>query len=181
MASIVSGILSLTQHLMSLKTNPETYDLECCPHPDCGKSGLWRHGFRYRKSDRENDQQSTLNPSPILRRYCPSCGRTCSLLPECIPPLRWYLWIIQQAAIKLYCEGLSFNKISQQMTPSRWTISRWLGRLKDQFELHALHLKSKWSWLGYKTSLKEFWLALLDKIPFSHAMLLLNNQGVAVP
>ena len=150
MASIVSDILSLTQYLTSLETNPALYRLKCCPHPDCGKSGLRRHGFRYRKSDRENDEKSTLNPIPILRLYCPSCGRTCSVLPECIPPFRWYLWLIQQAAIKLYLSGESFNKISQKIMPSRWTISRWIKRLGDQFKTHTLHLKSKWSWLGYK-------------------------------
>lgn len=181
MASIVSGILSLTQYLTSLETTPKLYYLECCPHPDCGKSGLWRHGFRFRKSDREHDEQSTMNPIPILRLYCPSCGHTCSLLPECIPPFRWYLWLIQQAAIKLYFDGLSFNNISQKIGPSRWTISRWLKRLGDQFNTQALHLKSKWSWLGYQSSLKEFWRALFDKMDLSYAMLFLNNQGVIVP
>lgn len=181
MACIVASILSLTQHLKSLEADPERYYLECCPHPDCGKSGLWRHGFRYRKSDREYDEKSSLNPIPILRLYCPSCGHTCSLLPECIAPLRWYLWLIQQTAIKLYFNGLSFNKISQKIRPSRWTISRWIKRLRDPFKIHALYLKSKWSWLGYKTALDEFWPALLDKIDLSHAMLFLNNQGVLIP
>lgn len=181
MACIVASILSLKQHLKSLETNPEFYYLECCSYPGCGKSGLWRHGFRYRKSDRENDEKSTLNPIPILRLYCPSCGHTCSVLPECIPPFRWYLWLVQQAAIKLYLSGESFNKISQKIMPSRWTISRWLKRLGDQFETHALHLKSKWSWLGCKTKLDEFWLALLDKMDLSHSMLFLNNQGVVIP
>jgi len=181
MAYIVSSILSLTQHLKSLETNPELYFLECCPYFDCGKSGLWRHGFRYRKSDREKNEKSTLNPIPILRLYCPFCKRTCSLLPECIPPFRWYLWLIQQAAIKLYLSGESFNKISQKIMPSRWTISRWLKRLREQFKTHALHLKSKWSWLGYKTVPDEFWFALLDKMDLSHAMLFLNNQGAVIP
>lgn len=182
MASIVSGILSLVQHLILLEENPEKYCLESCPHPNCGKAGLWRHGFRYRKVDRENnDQEPSLNPIPILRLYCPACRRTCSLLPECIPPLRWYLWRIQQAAVMLFFSGMSLNKISQKILPSRWTISRWMKRLADQFELHALHLKSKWSWLGYHTSLNTFWPALLDKMELSRAMLFLNNQGVVVP
>lgn len=181
MASIVSGILSLTQYLTSLKTNPELYYIECCPHPGCGKSGLWRHGFRFRKADRENGDKSTLNPIPILRLYCPTCKHTCSILPECIPPGRWYLWLIQQSALKLFFSGMSVNKISQMILPSRWTISRWLKRSANQFETHALHLKSKWSWLGYKTSFNEFWDALLKQMGLSFVMLFLNHQGVAIP
>ena len=182
MVPIVSGILSLMQHLISLQEDPAKYNLEYCPHPSCGKSGLWCHGYRYRKADRENnDQMSSLNPVPILRLYCPTCRRTCSLLPECIPPLRWYLWRIQQSAVMLFFSGMSLNEISKKTLPSRWTISRWIKRLANQFTLHALHLKTQWSWLGYHTSLNEFWSALLDKIDLSSAMLFLNNQGVIVP
>lgn len=182
MASIVSGILSLAQHLISLEKTPQKYGLDYCPHPDCGKSGLWRHGFRYRKADRENnDQSSSLNPIPILRLYCPGCGRTCSLLPECIPPFRWYLWRVQQTAIELFFSGMSLNKINQKILPSRWTIKRWITRLEGRFVLHALHLKTKWSWLGYHTTLNKFWPALLAAMDFSHGMLFLNNTGVLVP
>ncbi len=182
MTSIVSDILSLAQHLISLKQSPEKYYLGCCPHPSCGKSGLWRHGFRYRKADRENNEKTaSLNPIAILRLYCPACQRTCSLLPECIPPFRWYVWLIQQSAIELFFSGMSLNKINQKILPSRWTISRWIKRLADQFKLHDLHLKAKWSWLGYHTTINKFWPALLGKMHLSHAMLFLNAQGVPVP
>lgn len=180
MANIVAGMLSIMQYVTSLKSDPEKYCLEYCPYPGCGKSGLWCHGCRYRKADRENNDQSSMNPVPILRFYCPTCKHTCSLLPECIPPLRWYLWLIQQIAISLFFSGLSFNKISQKILPSRWTISRWIKKLGEQFNIHALHLKTKWSWLGYHTSLKKFWPTLLEKMDLSHAMLFLNNQGVFV-
>lgn len=179
MACIVPDILSLTQHLKTLKENSVKYNIEKCP--SCGMCGLWHHGTRYRKSDRVNDAASTLNPVPILRFYCPTCRHTCSVLPECIPPHRWYLWAIQCAAMLLVFSGESVNKISQQMIPSRWTIRRWALRLLDQFNLHTHHLKSTWPWLGYKTTLDEFWTSLIDKISFSTAMLVLNNHGVAVP
>ncbi len=179
MACIVPNILSLTQHLKTLKENSEKYKIEKCP--TCGQCRLWHHGARYRKSDRENDAQSTLNPVPILRLYCPMCHRTCSVLPECIPPHRWYLWAMQCAAILLVFSGESIHKVSQKIIPSRWTIRRWVLRLLDQFNIHALHLKTTWSWLGYQTDLREFWLTLVDKIPFSTAMLVLNNHDVVVP
>jgi hypothetical protein len=131
MTSIISGILSLPQYLISLKEQPSKYKLKYCPYPDCGAVGLWGHGCRYRKADRENNPTS-LNPIPIVRLYCPACGHTCSVLPECIPPFRWYLWLLQQMAIKLFFSGISFNKISQQLSPSRWTLSRWINRLTSQ-------------------------------------------------
>jgi hypothetical protein len=181
MVCIVASILSLMQHLFTLKNDPKKYTLDCCPYGDCGKSGLWRHGYRYRKADRENEPRSTLNPVAILRLYCPACKRTCSLLPECIPPLRWYLWVIQQAAMHAYFIGQSFNKISQQIKPSRWTIGRWVKRWQEKFKEHALHLKTKWSWLGYHTSFNDFWIAILKKVELSHAMIFLSHQGLFVP
>jgi hypothetical protein len=83
MACILAGIISLLQHKNSIQEKPEIYNIENCPF--CSKAALWRHGYRFRKPDRENDEKSTLNPIPILRMYCSSCRRTCSVLPECIP------------------------------------------------------------------------------------------------
>ncbi len=179
MACIVAGILSIAQHLKTLQENSEYYRVSYCPC--CGKAGLWRHGTRYRKADRENVKESTLNPVPILRFYCPACHHTCSVLPECIPPRRWYLWTIQWLAMLLIFSEESIYTISQKIIPSRWTISRWYQRLKDQFDIHAASLKSIWSWLGYKTCLHEFWQALTEKLNFSTAMLFLNQHGVIVP
>jgi transposase-like protein len=181
MVCILASILSLTQHLLTLKNNPEAYFINQCPHPDCGKSGLWGHGFFYRKSDRESTEQETLNPIPIQRLYCPSCKHTCSVLPECIPPWRWYLWAILQKALELYLTGQSFNKISQSVKASRFTISRWIKRLQENFEEHALHLKSRWPDLGYHPTFDDFWSALLKKINLSHAMVFLHNHPVVVP
>lgn len=106
MACIISGIVSLAQHLIALNKNIRIYNFENCPY--CAKSGLWRHGFYYRKADRENNAQNSLNPIPIARFYCPSCHHTCSLLPEGVPPFRWYLWNVQQIALLFYISGASF-------------------------------------------------------------------------
>ena len=179
MASIISGIMSLAQYLLTLNENPKQCNLETCPL--CGMLGLWKHGFYYRKADRENTRQNSLNPVPVSRFFCPSCRHTCSLLPECVPPLRWYLWSVQQAALLYFISGLGPTKISNKILPSRWTVGRWMARFKNQFELHALHFKSKWPWSGYNSSFNEFWPALLNKLNLSCAMLFLNSAGVAVP
>jgi transposase-like protein len=179
MACIVAGIISLLQHKNSIQEKPEIYNIENCPF--CSKAALWRHGYRFRKPDRENDEKSTLNPIPILRMYCSSCRRTCSVLPECIPPRRWYLWLVQQTALLFHLAGISLNKISQEIKPSHWTVSRWVNRLKDQFQDHVITLRSKWSCLGYHTGFNDFWAAALNKIELSQAMLFLNDQGISVP
>lgn len=179
MTGIISGILSLAQYLLIFNENPQHCNLETCPH--CGKLGLWKHGVYHRKADRESTSQNSLNPVPISRFYCPSCNHTCSLLPECVPPLRWYLWHVQQFALAFFMSGVSFSKISNTIAPSRWTIGRWIKRFKGQFELHALHFKSKWPELGYRNAFNELWHTLLEKISLSTAMFFLNTQGVTVP
>lgn len=97
MTSIVPNILSLAQYLEALKNISEPYIIEICP--TCGYFGLWHHGIRYRKSDREATADTTLNPIPILRFYYSACHYTCSALPECIPPRRWYLWSVQSVVL----------------------------------------------------------------------------------
>jgi hypothetical protein len=88
MRPIVPGIGTLAQHLKQLKEAPETYRPKRCPH--CGKAGVWCHGAYTRKSDCEGRGDDCLNPVPIPRFYCCHCRRTCSALPECIPPRRWF-------------------------------------------------------------------------------------------
>lgn len=179
MLYIVPNIQSLVQYLETLKTESEKYKIEKCP--TCGHCVLWHHGQWYRKADRENPTGSSLNPIPILRFYCPVCHHTSSALPECIPPRRWYLWSVQCAVMLMVFSGVTIYKASQAVLPSRWTIRRWLLRLKNQFSLHSVQLRSLWSWLGYCTSLREFWSAVVGHAPFSTAMRILHDQGVAVP
>ena len=179
MRPIVADILSLFQYVKHIQQDPRSFRPDVCPY--CGRKNPRCHGHYARKADRENPSHSSLNPIWIFRFYCPDCCRTCSVLPECIPPHRWYLWVIQQAVLELFFLGQSFRKISQQLLPSRWTISRWVVRLRKRFELHALHLKSLFSWLGYTSGFIEFWQRCLAKMSLSTAMLQLNNLGVVIP
>jgi hypothetical protein len=66
---------------------PEAYRPDSCPH--CRLAGLWCHGCYYRKADRSAGVESH-NPVAVLRFLCRSCLRTCSRLPLCIAPRRWY-------------------------------------------------------------------------------------------
>jgi len=179
MRPIVAGIYSLVQYLKLIAVNLEHLRPKECPYCFC--PNLHRHGCYYRKSDRESPPGENLNPIPIYRFRCPDCKRTCSTLPECIPPRRWYIWKIQQAAILLYFANGSFEATSKEVIPSGQTIRRWFSRLVEKFQMHASKLKSAFSWLGYTNALIHFWQAWCDKHRLSTAMWFLNNNHVAVP
>jgi hypothetical protein len=81
------------------------------------------------------------------------------MLPEEIPPRRWYLWSIQQAAIVLTLAGKSLTAVAKEVAPSRHTVSRWLGRLKERFRFHKDVLCQHVIDLGRTDNLVDFWLA----------------------
>lgn len=179
MRNILPGILSLVQHNHLLETNIEQFRPKQCPY--CSKSGLWFHGSYSRKADYEHAYPDSLNPITILRFYCPCCHATCSVLPECIPPRRHYLWKLQEVVLLLLMNGLSYRKVSQQVLPSRWTISRWVRRLKARQLIYASHLRSFMPSLGRLTEFIDFWQALLKTHSLSYVMLNLNNARLDVP
>lgn len=179
MRPIVPGIDTLAQHLKQLKEAPETYRPERCPH--CGKAGVWCHGSYTRKSDRESPSDERLDPVPILRFYCRHCRRTCSALPECIPPRRWYLWSIQQAAMVLWLAGFSIARAAEQVLVSADTVWRWRSRLRAGFPEHGFHLRRHFAQWGFCQSAKALWRGVLAQISLSQAMRLLHHSGVVVP
>lgn len=179
MRIIMPAILTLVQYLSIIKNNLAAMRPDICPH--CGKSGLWFHGFYYRIADYTNTGSSSLNPIPIPRFYCHHCRKTCSVLPECIPPHRHYPWSIQQEALEDVLQGKSYHSISRSRRPSRRSISRWITRMKERFRFHATHLRSLVPKLGYTAQWSSFWRACLSEFPLSTAMLKLNNAAVFVP
>lgn len=176
MRHIIPGILSLVEYLRTYHQSPQQLRPQQCHH--CGGITLWCHGHYDRKSDRESN---TLNPIPIARFYCPLCHHTCSVLPECIPPRRWYLWLVQQAAFLLKLAGHSYREISRQLLPSRHTISRWWGHWQErhpQFSFVLRTLRPRW---GYAPDFQAFWNRCLSEMALSQAMFWINQQGVIVP
>ena len=179
MRQILPEILSLVQHNEQLTNNPESYRPEQCL--SCGKTGVWRHGHYERKADHERIGADSLNPVKISRFYCPHCGKTCSTLPECIPPQRHYLWLVQQAIFLLHFSGISYRKISEQYQPGRRTISRWCQRLRSQFKIHTAELCSVVADFGRFTEAIPFWQNVLKQWLLSTAMRILNNRGIMIP
>jgi len=112
MDRILPGVCSLEQHQQCLGEEPERYRPERCP--SCGKAGLWAHGAYRRKADREGAGAASHNPVSIPRFYCAACGRTCSRLPECVAPRRWYGWALQQGVLALLLAGASIRAANRQ-------------------------------------------------------------------
>ena len=178
MIAILPHILSLLQYVTILKEKKHTRLKYCLC---CGKEGLWFHGHYHRKPDREKRSDESLNPVIILRFFCRYCKKTCSQLPECIPPRRWYLWEVQQSVISLLLSGASLRTASRLLTPSRSTCRRWWHRLKEQFLLHGDTLRTHLSELGRTFTFNGFWQACFQKISLGKAMLLCHQTGVAIP
>lgn len=178
MVWILSDIVSLRQYIMIFEKK-EFADNERCSH--CGKSGLWRHGSYARKADRTSKPRESLNPILIQRYYCPSCRKTCSVMPECIPPHRWYLWSIQQAALTLLLAGKSLRAIAQEIAPSRRTVGRWINRFKEQFHFHKDVLCTHAVDLGRTTGFTDFWQACFGQMSLAQAMRLCHVAGVFIP
>jgi DNA-directed RNA polymerase subunit N (RpoN/RPB10) len=179
MVHIVAGILSLVQYLQSFGEVPSQLRLERCLC--CGRANPRLHGHYPRKTDRSWKPGESLNPILIQRYFCPGCLRTCSVLPECIPPRRWYLWEVQQIALLLLLAGKSAYAAAKEIVPSRYTISRWTTELTEQFHLHKDVLCGHFIDLGRNISLSGFWQACLNKMPLSQAMRLCHVAGVPVP
>ncbi len=175
MSSILAGICTLYQHIYHLKTAPNDYRPNICPH--CSRAGLWFHGCYERKADRAPAKLRLEEPILIPRFFCRHCGKTCSCLPEAIPPRRWYLWSVQQAVLMLLFAGDSANTDS----PCHATIRRWHTSLREQFILHSNALRSRFADLGRAIDFDDFWPLCLNKMPFSSIMIFLHQSGLPIP
>ena len=117
MSRIVSGIDSLQQHIDTLRSTPEIYRPRHCPN--CGHGSLWHHGYYSRKAGRRPESiDECLNPIPIPRYLCSSCRHSCSRLPSCIAPRRWYSWLLQQQALQSLLTRLFIPRV--QRTAGHW-------------------------------------------------------------
>jgi transposase-like protein len=179
MCHILPAIDSLDQHLYHLKHHPEAYRPQQCPH--CGRGGVWHHGHYPRKADREGKDGVYLDPVPIPRFYCRHCQTTCSRLPACIAPRRWYSWSVQQAVLAMLLSGLSLRKAARMSQPGRHTIGRWRRWLKDRFSRYSFHLRSHFPELGRHGSQTSFWLACFHRMSLAAAMTVLDHDGVTIP
>jgi len=180
MTIILPNILSLLQHIDTLRKEPESYRPKRCP--DCNHAIVWCHGCYTRKSDRRDLNESP-ESIPIPRFYCPECDSTCSVLPECIPPRSWYLWKVRQIIFLLLLSGNSVGRTvaANGSRICRQTVQRWWRRFLECFSDYSFSLRNHFPWLGRHTKFTVFWTQYLASMPLSTAMRLLHEAGCSVP
>ncbi len=188
MQRIVAGITSLDQHEQVIALTPDLYRPQVCPH--CGANVLWAHGSYSRKADLCNRGEANRNPVPILRFCCAACGRTCSRLPECIAPHRWYNWMLQQTGLRSVLDPTAPTEapiatpeapaMPSCPTPTRRTLGRWHAWLQEKGADFRFHLTSRFSDLARVGDGVAFWLGVFDTLGLSSAMACCG-QEVAVP
>ncbi len=180
MCRIVSGIDSLQQHIDTLRSTPEVYRPPRCPR--CGHGGLWHHGCYFRKADRRLETlDECLNPIPIPRYLCSSCRHSCSRLPECIPPRRWYSWLLQQQVLQSLLSFYSLHGSSAALGLCRRTVRRWWNWLSSNTTTFEFFLRSRYPECGRTSDWQSFWRTCLSVMPLSGIMAWLDHDGVAVP
>jgi hypothetical protein len=122
-----------------------------------------------------------MNPVSIPRFYCQGCRQTCSRLPECIAPRRWYEWAVQQVVLLWLLKGGSVHQAAAQGGVDRHTVRRWWGWLKERGETFGFWLRSRFPELGRAVDFAGFWQGCLSLMPLSRAMVWLDLAGVTVP
>ena len=178
MNRIVASVTTLEQHVEAVKQTPEIYRPLSCPH--CGIKIVWQHGCYTRKADRRQDGEGSLNPVPILRYRCSACRRTCSRLPLCIAPRRWYDWSVQQGGLEGLLNGLSLRHCAGNDVPDRRTFGRWRQWLQERGQTFEFHLRSRLPELGRVAGFVDFWRQVFKSMGLAAAMALLD-QGMIVP
>ncbi len=179
MARMLPAIETLEQHQEQLREDPEAYRPERCPH--CGKGGVHRHGHYERNVPRGEGLAFVLGLLLIPRFFCPKCRDTCSRLPGCLSPQRQYRWTRQQAVLDQLILGASRRAVARRLKPSRRTIGRWWQGLAGRFDIHALHLRSRFAELGRAVDWKGFWSQCFERMSLGGAMGWLDHAGVRVP
>ena len=176
MYRIVPAIESLEQHLRILISNPERYRPTRCPY--CGLGTLWCHGYYERKADRGS---GVLNPIAVPRFLCAGCKHTCSRLPSCIAPLRWYDWAMQQAVLLSVLLGQSPHVCAKAFGVGRRTVTRWWRWLEERTEEFEFHLRSRFIEWGRAVGWRAFWQLAFSQQPLRELMAWLDQQGLTVP
>lgn len=172
MNRIVASVTTLEQHIEAVKQTPEIYRPLCCPH--CGIKIVWQHGYYTRKADRRQQGEDSLNPVPILRFCCSACRRTCSRLPLCIAPRRWYDWSAQQGALDGLLNGDSLRGCARAEVRDRRTVGRWWNWLQERGQTFESHLRARQPELGRVAGFVDFWRHVFKSMGLAAAMALLD-------
>ena len=176
MQRILASVVTLEQHMETLSQDSDVYRPPACPH--CRSGGLWRHGRCHRKADRSTGTDASLNAVAVLRFLCRACTRTCSRLPACIAPRRWYDWAVQQVVLLLLLGGCSLHRCAGCTCRDRRTVRRWRDWLRGRGEGFAFFLRSRLPELGRFADHASFWRFRVDRLSLQQAMAWLDRDLV---
>ena len=176
MHRILASITNLEQHAQALAGDSEAYRPVACPH--CQQAGLWRHGRYERKADRSAGAGESLNPVAVLRFLCRACERTCSRLPACIAPRRWYDWAVQQVVLLMLLAGGSVRRCAACTCRDRHTVRRWRDWLRSRSEAFAFFLRSRLPEFGRFADHESFWRKVIEALSLAQTMALLDRDLV---
>jgi len=178
MHRILASITTLEQHIEAGASGPDAYRPQACPH--CRGCKLWGHGCYHRKADRRPGALGVLNPVAIARYLCAACLHTCSRLPLCIAPRRWYDWSVQQVILLMLQAGVSLHLCSRCTQFERRTIRRWRDWLDQRSEVFVFHLRSRFAELGRESDTPALWCNVMSAMGLGVAMAWLD-QDLVVP
>lgn len=170
MNRILGTITTLDQHFVELAHGGGAYRPANCPH--CQAAGLWHHGRYHRKADRSEARR---NPVAILRFLCNACLRTCSRLPACIAPRRWYDWAMQQVVLLLLLAGASLRQCCCHSGCARSTLRRWRHWLQVRSAQFVFTLRSRVPDLG-RVPDSPFWPRVMISMSLAHVMTELDRD-----
>ncbi|MEI7538231.1 MAG: hypothetical protein WCJ76_13510 [Comamonadaceae bacterium] len=177
MHRILASVTTLEQHLIAVAaTDGDIYRPLACPY--CGMGGLWRHGCYYRKADRDTNASESLNPVVVLRYLCPACERTCSRLPLCMAPRRWFDWAMQQVVLMLLLLGCSVHQCWRSTGRARSTVRRWRDWLHARSEEFCFYLRSRFPELGRHGDRDAFWRHVIEGMSLATVMAWLDRDLV---
>lgn len=176
MNRILASITTLTQHLEVVASNPDAYRPQSCPY--CALGGMWCHGRYHRKADRGAPAGQSRNPIAILRFLCRSCRHTCSRLPACIAPGRWYDWALQQLVLLLLLAGSSVHHCCHCTGRARSTVRRWRDWLSERSQTFTFFLRSRFPELGRHRDTSALWRHLMQEMTLAQAMAWLDRDLV---
>ena len=159
MHRIVASVTTLAQHLLLLAEEPERYRPAVCPH--CGVAKPSRHGYYERKAVRSIALAVASDPIPVPRFRCRGCSRTCSRLPACLAPRRWYGWEAQQVLLLWLSAGGSLRAAAGHCKIDQHTARRWRDWLVQRGELFAFYLRSRFADWGRAPDMTQFWRTTL--------------------
>jgi len=175
MNRILASITTIEQHREEVANGGHAYKPSNCP--TCSNLKLWGHGCYHRKKVRGMGANQSIEQEEIPRFRCTSCKHTCSCLPACIPPRRWYDWTVQQFVLLLVLTGVSLHQCWRRCGgPARSTLRRWRDWLFNRGDEFAFHLRSREPEFGRVSEPSAFWHNVISSLSLAQAMALLDRH-----